>query len=135
MSNEVPGSPQEPAPAAPQGPVGMSQDEKTWGMLCHLSALGQFLVPSIGNILGPLIVWLIKKDQYPFADSQGKEALNFNISITIYLLAAGILSFILIGIPLLFATAIFWIVEVIMASVKANQGEPWKYPLTIQFIK
>ncbi len=127
MSNEIPES--------PQAPVGMTQEERTWGMLCHLSALAMFLLPSLGNIIGPLIIWLIKKDQYPFVDSQGKEALNFNISITIYLFVAGILSIILIGIPLLFAIGIFWIVEVIMATVRSNEGQPFKYPLTIQFIK
>jgi uncharacterized protein len=130
MSTEMPGSPQ---------PGGMSQDERTWGMACHLAALAMFVVPSIGNILGPLIVWLIQKDKYPFVDSQGKEALNFNISVTIYAYALGILSLtivaLLITVPAITALGVFWLVEVIMATVRANQGEPWKYPLTIQFIK
>lgn len=134
MSSDEPANPQEPQPTAPQTPTGMSKEEATWGMLCHLSALAMFILPSVGNILGPLILWLIKKDQYPFVDSQGKESLNFQISITIYAIACGLLSLLLIGIPLLIAVMVFWLVEVIMASVSANEGKPWTYPVTIRFI-
>ncbi|HET6453444.1 MAG TPA: DUF4870 domain-containing protein [Armatimonadota bacterium] len=104
------------------------------GMLCHLLGFG-FIVAGIGNIIGPLIIWLIKKGQYPFVDDQGKESLNFQISITIYWIVAAILSFALIGIPLLIAVFVFDVVEIIMASVKANQGIPYRYPLSIRFVK
>jgi len=69
-----------------------------WGMFCHLSTLCGYVMP-FGNILGPLVVWLIKKDEYPLVDDQGKEALNFQISITIWTVIAAILCIIIIGIP------------------------------------
>lgn len=142
MSDQVPGVPSEPTPEpatpgpGPSGetPVIQSQEERTMGMLCHLLGFA-FIAAGIGNILGPLILWLVKKDQMPFVDDQGKESLNFQISITIYWIVAALLSFALIGIPLLIAVAVFDIVEIIMASVKANQGIPYRYPVTIRFIK
>ena len=113
----------------------LTQDEKTFGMLVHLTALAQFIIPTFGNIIGPLVIWLIKKDQSAWVDKQGKEALNFQISITIYTFVSFILAFILIGIPLLIAIGIFWLVMVIIASIKANEGEDYRYPLSIRFIK
>jgi len=86
-------------------------------------------------IVGPLVVWLIKKDQFPLVDDQGKEALNFNISLAIYGFVAFLLSFVLIGIPILIALGIFWFVEVIIATIRANNGERFRYPLTIRFLK
>jgi len=115
-----------------QGPT---QQEKTFGMLAHLTALALFIGIPFGNILGPLVIWLIKKDELPFVDDQGKESLNFQISMLIYGAGAGILSLILIGIPLLFAIGILDIVLVIMAAVQANGGTPYRYPLCIRFIK
>jgi uncharacterized protein len=114
-------------------PVGGS-DERMWGMLCHLSTFAGYLVP-FGNILGPLVVWLVKKDEYAFVDDQGKEALNFQISITIYSLVSGILILALIGIPLLIAVIIFSVVMTVIAAIKANEGEYYRYPLTIRFVK
>jgi len=80
----------------------LSNDERTFGMLCHLTALAGFVFP-LGNIIGPLIVWAIKKDQYPWVDQHGKESLNFQISMTIYLFISAIMIIILIGIFLLVA--------------------------------
>ncbi len=77
----------------------------------------------------------MKKDQMPFVDEQGKESLNFNISIAIYGVVSAILVAVVVGIPLAIAVGVFWIVELIMASIKANQGIPFHYPLTIRFIK
>ena len=88
-----------------------------------------------GNILGPLIVWLVKKDEYAFVDDQGKEALNFQISITIYSLVSGILILALIGIVLLIAVIIFSVVMTVIAAIKANGGEYYRYPLTIRLVK
>ncbi len=110
------------------------KQEKTWGMLCHLSAFAVFLFPALGNVIGPLIVWLIKKDESPFVDDQGKESLNFQISFTIYCLVASILIFVVIGIILLIALGIAFLVLVIIASIKANEGEEFRYPLTIRLI-
>ena len=112
-----------------------TQQEKTFGMLSHLTALALFIGIPFGNILGPLVIWLIKKDELPFVDDQGKESLNFQISMLIYGAGAGILSLILIGIPLLIAIGVFDIVVVIMAAVQANSGIRYRYPLCIRFIK
>jgi uncharacterized Tic20 family protein len=114
---------------------GMSKDERMWGMFCHLAALAGYIGLPFGNILGPLIVWLIKKDQYKFVDEQGKESMNFQITITIAAFIAGILCFILVGIPLLILLIIANLVLVIMAGIKANEGVSYKYPYSIKFIK
>ena len=109
-------------------PPAVDQDARTWGMLCHLLAI--FM-----GWLGPLIIWLIKKDQIPFVDDQGKEALNFQISIFIYAVASGFLMIVLIGFLLMPAVIIFSVVMTIIAAVKANSGERYRYPLCIRFLK
>jgi hypothetical protein len=112
-----------------------TKDERTWGMLCHLAALAKYILPTFGNIIGPLVIWLVKKDQSWFVDDQGKESLNFQISMTIYLIIAGLSMLVLIGFvlfPLLLAVDL---ILVIIAAIKANEGVAYRYPLTIRFIK
>jgi len=109
------------------------QDERMWGMFCHLSALAGYIIP-LGSIIGPLIIWSMKKHEYPFVDEQGKEALNFNISMVIYLIISAILIIAVIGIFLLIALGIFQLIMIIIASVKANNGESFQYPLSIRFV-
>lgn len=111
-----------------------SKEERTWALLCHIIALAAFVFP-LGNIVGPLVLWLVKKDQLPLVDDQGKESLNFQISVTIYAVAAGLLSLVLIGIPVLIALFIFWFVEVVLATIRANEGERFRYPLNLRLIK
>ena len=106
----------------------------TWAVVCHLSALAGLVIP-FGNLGGPLIVWLLKKDELPVVNDQGKESLNFQISITIYVIVAVILSFVAIGIPLLFALGIFDIVFIIIAAVQASKGIDYRYPLSIRLVK
>jgi hypothetical protein len=113
--------------------VYVSNEERTMAMLCHLSALAMFVIP-FGSILGPLIVWLIKKDQYVEVDRQGKDALNFHLSMLIYSIVGGILVFLLIGIFVLLVLAILRLVFIIVASVKSNSGERFAYPLALRFI-
>jgi uncharacterized Tic20 family protein len=113
----------------------MDKEAYTWGMLCHLTALSLYVGIPFGNLIGPLIVWLIKKDHYPFVDEQGKESLNFQISMTIYGIIAGILCLILIGFLLLLVLLVLEIVLVIIATVRTSKGEAYRYPLTIRFIK
>lgn len=103
-------------------------------MLAHLSALLVFTAIPFAHILGPLVVWLVKRDQFPLVEDQGKEAINFQISMTIYGIVAAILVLLLIGIVIGIALMIAWVVLVIIASVKANNGERYRYPLTIRFI-
>jgi uncharacterized Tic20 family protein len=111
----------------------ISKDERTWGLFCHLSAFAFFVIP-FGHILGPLIIWLIKKDESKFIYENGKEALNFQISITIYGLASILLIIILIGIPILIGLFILDFILVIIAAVKANDGIVYKYPLSINLL-
>ena len=111
-----------------------SKDERTWAMLSHFSALCMFIFP-FGNILAPLIIWLIKKEEMPFVEDQGKEVLNFQISMTIYLLISGILCFILIGIPFVIGLGIFNVIITIIAGIKANDGKSYRYPINLRLIK
>jgi len=110
------------------------KDARTWAMFCHVGAFAGYLIP-LGHIIAPLIIWLIKKDESPFVDDQGKESLNFQISISIYAIIAALLTFVVIGIVLLIALLIFDVVMVIVATVRANSGERYRYPLCMRFIK
>ena len=111
-----------------------SKDERTWAMLSHFSALCMFIFP-FGNILAPLIIWLIKKEEMSFVENQAKEVLNFQISMTIYLLISGILCFILIGIPFVIGLGIFNVIITIIAGIKANDGKSYQYPINLRLIK
>ena len=111
----------------------ISAEEKQWAMFAHLSALSGYVVP-FGWIIGPLIVWMMKKDEMPFVDEQGKESLNFQISILIYSVVGAALICAFIGFFVLGALVIFQIVYVIIAAVQANKGEQYRYPLTIRII-
>jgi len=106
-----------------------------WAMICHLTGLAAIVIPIVGNIVAPLIIWQIKKDDYPFVDEQGKEAVNFQISMSIYALICIPLFFICIGPFLLAAVGIVDLVFLLIAAVKANGGQHYRYPLTIRFIK
>jgi uncharacterized protein len=121
---------QQPTGAAPVP----NKDQNTWAMLCHLSALAGFIIP-LGNIIGPLVIWMIKKDEFPLVADQGKESLNFQISMTLYYIVSAILIIVLIGILLLIGLAIFSLIMIIIAMVKANEGVAYRYPLCIRFIK
>jgi len=114
----------------------LSYDEKKWAMFCHLSALSGLVLPiPFASIIAPLIIWSIKKEESGFIDDQGKEALNFQISMMIYMLCCIPLVFIVIGIPLLAGLAILNVILVIIASVKANSGENYRYPLAMKLIQ
>ena len=102
-------------------------------MLCHISTFFGMIIP-FGNILDPLIIWLIKKEELPFVSDQGKEVLNFQISMVMYLIISVILCFILIGIPIVIGLIIFDFIITIIASVNANDGKYYRYPITIHFI-
>ena len=105
-----------------------------WCVGCHLSALAGFVVPAFGHILGPLIVWLIKRADSSEIDAHGKEALNFQISMLIYNIVAGILCLILIGFALLAVLHVLNVVFVIIAALRASEGQMYRYPLTIRLL-
>lgn len=113
----------------------------TWAMLCHLCGLVGYLGNGIGNVIGPLLVWLIKKDEIPEVERHGKEALNFNISILLYgailvVVTMASLGFAaLLTVPAGIALFVFHLVCTIQAAIKANNGEDYEYPLTIRLVK
>ncbi|QWP79384.1 DUF4870 domain-containing protein [Lysobacter sp. K5869] len=103
-------------------------------MLAHLSTLVGLIIP-LGTILGPLVVWLMKKDTMPFVADQGKEALNFNITVLIAMIVGGILTLVLIGLLVMAVVGIAWLVLTIMAALAANKGEAYRYPFTLRLVK
>jgi uncharacterized Tic20 family protein len=150
--NESPGTPQnaQPVPGEPQGPANVTpaveppgretnKDARMWAMFAHLAGFAGLLpvLPAVGSVIGPLIVWVLKKDLFPFVDEQGKEAVNFQITMLIYGVAAGLLMLLCIGFVLLPAVIIADIVLIIIAAIKANDGCHYRYPypLIIRFIK
>jgi uncharacterized Tic20 family protein len=114
---------------------GIRKEECIWAMLTHLIALIVIAlrIPLV-NIAAPLILWMIKRKEMPFVDVNGKESLNFQISISIYAFIASRLFFVYVGIYLLWVVALADIILVIMASIKTSNGESFKYPWTIRFI-
>lgn len=122
-----------PPPSEPPMAGAPSAEERQWAMFAHLSALVGVIIP-LGSIIGPLVVWLIKKDTMPFVNDQGKEALNFNITVAIAAIVGWILCFILIGFLVLAVLAIAWLVFVIIATIKANEGTTYRYPFTLRLI-
>jgi uncharacterized protein len=107
---------------------------RQWAMFLHLSLLAGFLVPFAGLIV-PIVIWQLKKEELPGIDVHGKVVVNWIISGIIYMIASGLLIFVLIGIPLLIALCIVGVVFPIIGAIKANDGIVWKYPLTITFLK
>ncbi|GBF35588.1 hypothetical protein DCCM_4717 [Desulfocucumis palustris] len=110
-----------------------ASQEKNWAIFCHLGGFAGYIIP-FGNIIVPLVLWLIKRDESPFVNQHGKEALNFNISFIIYAFISGLLCLILIGFALLAVLVILQIVFIINASMCASRGEYYHYPLTIRLI-
>jgi hypothetical protein len=125
----------EPTPEPVDPGAAPSETARTLGMACHLLGFAGVTGIPFANILGPLVMWLVKREEYPFVDDQGKQALNFQISFTIYGIVAFFSLFILIGFLLLPAVGITWIVLTIIAAVRAQKGEAYRYPLTIPFMK
>lgn len=118
----------------PQSTTLSQSDERMWAMLCHLSALAGFIIP-FGNIVGPVVIWQIYKDKSAFIDFHGKESVNFQITMTIFYAVGILLTIILIGIVVLIALGVVSLVFFIIAALKANNGEYYRYPLTIRFVK
>ena len=112
-----------------------SRDVRMWNVLCHATALAGFFVPWAGHILGPLIIWLAKRGDSPEIDEHGKESLNFQISMLIYNVIAGVLCLVLVGFIILVILHILNLVLVVVASIQASEGKFYRYPMTIRLIK
>ena len=117
-------------------PVGdaPSNEAKQWAFFAHLSALTGFVIP-FGSLLGPLIIWQMKKNEMPFVDDQGKEALNFQITMAIAFVASCILMLVLIGFLLAAIVGILDLVYTIIAAIAANNGQNYRYPFNLRLIK
>lgn len=123
-------APRDDVPASATGVV----DEKSWAMAAHLGSLAGYLIP-FGNIIAPVVIWQMKKDQSAFIAEHAKEAANFQITVMIGMAISALLMLVVIGVFLLFAIGIIDIVFIIMAAVAANKGEQYRYPISIRFIK
>ena len=141
-STQTPPPVQPPPPTTPASPPPNPESQaRMWNMLCHLSALAGFIIP-FGNILGPLLIWQIKKNEFPSVEIHGKAALNFQITVTIAALAgvavAVVLSFFCVGyllFPLVMLIGLAGLVFAVIAGIKANNGEDYKYPWSLELVK
>lgn len=112
----------------------LTEAERNWSMLCHMSAFLGFVFP-FGGIIGPLVCWMSKRDESLWLNENGKSALNFNLSVLLYMVLISPLVLIVVGIPLIGMLVLFRIIFIIIASVKASKGEEFRYPLSIPFIQ
>jgi uncharacterized protein len=120
-------------PLAPGTAV--TENERTWGMLAHLSALLGVVVPLIGCVLGPLAVWIGRRDDSPFVEAQAKEALNFNISVFLGSIVCSLLMLVFIGFILGAALFVAWLVMTLIAAIRASEGIPYRYPFSLRLVK
>ncbi|WP_434570906.1 DUF4870 domain-containing protein [Pseudomonas sp. Z1-14] len=111
-----------------------SREARQWAMFCHLSALLGIFIP-FGSLIGPLVIWQLKRESDPFIDAQGKEALNFQITVAIAAAISLLLMIVVIGFFLFGLVAIGALVLTIIAGVKANEGQPYRYPFTWRLVK
>lgn len=112
-----------------------TESERTWGMLAHLSALVGLVLPMIGIVLGPLAVWLTRRDDSAFVAEHAKEALNFNITVLIAAVICVMLMLVFIGFLLGTALFVVWLVLTLIAAIKASEGALYRYPFAIRFIR
>ncbi len=126
--------PPEPPPVEHPASGAPSVQARQWGMFAHLSSISGIIIP-FGNIIGPLILWQVKKDEFAFVDDQGKEALNFNITVAIAFMVSLLLTLIVIGALLIPVVLGAWLVFTVIAAIKANEGVSYRYPVTLRLIK
>jgi uncharacterized protein len=119
-------------PAAGPAP---SDNERTWGMLAHLAALGGLVVPLLGNIVLPLLVWHSWRDRSAFVGEQALESLNFNISVSLAALVCWLLVLVFVGVLLGIALSAAWIALTLIAAIKASEGVSYRYPFSLRLVK
>ena len=112
-----------------------TENERTWGMLAHLAALAGLVVPLVGNVMGPLVVWIARSDQSAFVAAHAREALNFNITVVIASVACGLLMLVFVGFILGTALFIAWLVLTLIAAIRASEGHLYRYPLSLRFVR
>ena len=119
--------------ASERGRSDVPAEERTWGMVAHLAALAGIVIP-LGNVFGPLVVWLARREGSRFVGEQAKEALNFNITIAFAALACFILTWLFVGVLLFAALALYWLAMTIVAAVKASEGIRYRYPFALRLV-
>ena len=119
-----------PAPSAAP-----TENERTWGMLAHLSALTGVVVWLLGCIIGPLAVWIARRDQSAFVAEHAREALNFNITVVLAALVCMLLMLVFVGFILGTALFVVWLVFTLLAAIKASEGEHYRYPFSLRLVK
>jgi uncharacterized protein len=112
-----------------------TEKERTWGMLAHLSALVGLIMPLIGIVLGPLAVWLLRRDESAFVEAHAREALNFNITVLLAAIACMLLMLVFIGVLLGTALFVAWLVMILIAAIKASEGATYHYPFALRLVK
>jgi uncharacterized Tic20 family protein len=112
----------------------LDQAVRNTAVAAHLSTFAGLVVP-LGSVIGPLAVWLTRRDRDPFIDQAGREALNFGITIAAYGAVALVGALMLVGIPLLLVGVVAWVVLGSLAAVKASQGQAYRYPLTVRLVR
>ncbi|MBS0367409.1 MAG: DUF4870 domain-containing protein [Proteobacteria bacterium] len=112
-----------------------TESERTWGMLAHLAALAGLVLPLLGNVLGPLAVYLTRKDPSAFVSAHAREALNFNITVSLASILCGILALLYIGFALGVLLFIAWLVLTLIAAIRASEGALYHYPVTLRLVK
>ncbi|OHE84237.1 MAG: orotate phosphoribosyltransferase [Lysobacterales bacterium RIFOXYD1_FULL_69_11] len=137
---------QQPPPVTDTPSDGISAEQRQWAMFAHLSALVGGVITggwafSVGCFIGPLIIWMIKKDSMPFVDDQAKEALNFNLTVAaiffvLLILTLGTLGIgVILTLPIGLVVGLAWLVLTIIAGIKANEGVAYRYPFAVRLVK
>lgn len=120
-------------PPGPTPPEGFSDKERLWATFAHLSGLAGSVIP-LGNVIAPLILWFWQKENSVFVGDQAREALNFQLTVTLAATASVLLMYVLIGFLLLLVVGLYAFVITVIAAVKANRGKYYRYPLTFRFV-
>ena len=121
--------------AGPAPGAAPTENERTWGMLAHLAALAGLVMPLIGNIVVPFLIWHSWRDRSKFVGEQALESLNFNISASLGALACGVLTLVFIGFLLGTALFVVWLALTLIAAIKASEGVNYRYPFSLRLVK
>jgi uncharacterized protein len=119
----------------PAPPAAPTENDRTWGMLAHLAALAGLIFPLVGNVLGPLFVSIARGDQSAFVAAHAREALNFNITVTLSALVCALLMLVFVGFLLLSALFVAWLVMTLIAAIRASEGASYHYPFSLRLVK
>ncbi len=110
------------------------KEERQWAAFCHLAGLFVLIIPPLGGVLGPLIIWILKKDDMPFVREQGREAINFQITVLLAMLVSGVLILALVGLVLLPLVILADLVLIIVATLSASDGGAYRYPVNLRLV-